>query len=91
MKKERTYKKVSKEEFDNFVKNYPNSKKLNWDVFRACEPPMGSFNDFSDGKVWPESMVAKVFMDWMGPDGEIDESGSRKFWTYWILEDGESI
>ena len=51
---------VTKEEFGEFVKNYP--IKLEWNVTAICDPPMGSYNDFSDGKVWPESVVAKVHL-----------------------------
>ena len=50
--------KVTKKEFKDFVSNYPN--KLDWDVTTICEPPMGNYNDFTKGKVWPESMVAIV-------------------------------
>lgn len=49
---------VSKEEFESFVKNYP--VKLEWDVTTICEPPLGTYNDFSEGKVWPGSVVASV-------------------------------
>jgi hypothetical protein len=52
------WKKVSKEEFNIFLANYPN--KLEKDVAYFFEPPMLSYNDFSDGKKWPESMVAQV-------------------------------
>lgn len=52
------FKLVTKEEFDEFVKNYPN--KLEWNVTGICEPPMGNHNDFTNGKVWPQSMVTKV-------------------------------
>ena len=55
------FKQVSKEEFKQFIENYPN--KLEWDVAGMCEPPYGSYNDFSDGKVWPESVVASVIMN----------------------------
>jgi hypothetical protein len=51
-------KEVTKDEFVDFVKKYPN--KLDWDVAHMVDPPMGSYNDFSDGKKWPESMIAKV-------------------------------
>ena len=84
--KSRNFKKVSKEEFENFVKNHKNFKDLDWNIFRACEPPLGSYNDFSNGKVWPESMVAKISLDWMGPNGEIDKTNSGKFYEYFILD-----
>lgn len=53
------FKVVSKEEFQNFVKNYPNV--LDWNVTGICEPPLGSHNDFTLGN-WPESMVTKVIL-----------------------------
>lgn len=56
-----TFKQVSKEEFDAFVKAYP--KPLEWNVTKTCEPPLGNHNDFSDGKVWPDSMVTQVFFN----------------------------
>jgi len=54
------YKKVTKEQFDKFVKEYPS--ELVWDVAGMYEPPLGSHNDFSEGKKWPESMVTKVVL-----------------------------
>lgn len=54
------FKQVTKEEFDKFIKNYPN--KLVWDVAGYFEPPLGSYNDFSNNKVWPGSMVAQINM-----------------------------
>ena len=81
------FKKVDKKEFDVFVKNYPNP--LGWDVAGMFEPPVGSYNDFSNGKIWPESVVAKVSMEWMGPNDEIDREGHHRFWEYYILEGKE--
>lgn len=52
------FRQVTKIEFDHFIENYP--IKLDYDVTGISEPPLGSYNDFSRGKVWPESMVAKV-------------------------------
>lgn len=54
------FKTVTKEEFDLFVKSY--GKPLVYDVSHISDPPMGNHNDFSDGKVWPESMVTRVFL-----------------------------
>lgn len=52
------FKQVSEMECREFVKHYP--VKLQYDATGICEPPLGTWNDFSDGKVWPESIVAKV-------------------------------
>ena len=57
------WKKVEKAEFDAFIAGYP--LKLEKDVTGICDPPMRSYNDFSDGKIWPESMVAKVTLNTM--------------------------
>lgn len=49
---------VSKEEFDEYISNYPN--KLEIDVTGICEPPLKTYNDFTNNKAWPESVVASV-------------------------------
>lgn len=75
---------VTREEYLAFIREYP--RKLEFDCIGICEPPLGSYNDFSDGKVWPESMVAKEYRDWMGDDGEEDFSMPGKFWRYYIQQ-----
>jgi len=67
---------VTKEEFDNFINTYPS--KLEVDVMGICEPPLKTYNDFSDGKIWPESAVASVVLNtamvgFPGYNGEPDE------------------
>ena len=54
------YKQVTKEEFEDFRDNY--RSKLVVDVAGMCEPPLLTLNDFSDGKKWPESIVAKAYL-----------------------------
>lgn len=54
------YKQVTKEEFEDFRDNY--GSKLVADVAGMCEPPLLTLNDFSDGKKWPESIVAKAYI-----------------------------
>jgi hypothetical protein len=51
----REFQKVSKEEFDLFLKRYPKAVS---DVNGAFEPPLITYNDFSSGEKWPESVVA---------------------------------
>jgi hypothetical protein len=51
---------VTEEQAREFVRNYP--RKLEWDCTGICEPPLGSYNDFTYG-FWPDSMVIKVIMD----------------------------
>lgn len=63
--------KVSKEEFESFIKNYPVELKEHWIYF--CEPPLITWNDFSSGEQYPNTIVAKTY-DYSHPIwGEIKE------------------
>jgi hypothetical protein len=79
-----TFIQVSREAFVEFLQTYPNP--LEWNCTGICEPPLGSWNDFSDGKIWPESIVAKEIRNWLGPNGEIDNDIPGKYWEYYILQ-----
>jgi hypothetical protein len=57
MKYQKYWREVSKEEFDRYISEYP--LPLEKDVIHICEPPLLTYNDFSDGKMWP-AMVAKA-------------------------------
>lgn len=50
---------VTKEEFEAFIKNYP--RKLIYDCYGVCEPPLITYNDFELGK-WPDSIVAQTWL-----------------------------
>ena len=64
--------KVTKAEFDLFVKNYPN--ELVPHTITICEPPMLTYNDFSNGRKYPEdSIVAKVIGNNLMPGTHTDE------------------
>jgi hypothetical protein len=76
------YTEVNREDFVEFVHSYP--RVTDYDVTRISDPPIGSYNDFSDGKVWPDSVVAKEVMEYRGPKGEIDETTPGKYWRYFI-------
>ena len=52
------YVEVTQEVFDDFIWTFP--RILTIYVTAICEPPMKSYNDFSGGLVWPQSVVAKV-------------------------------
>lgn len=80
MDKER-YIKVKKMEFDNFIKNYPRPLKV--DVCGIYEPPLISYNDFSEGKVWSESVVAFTFLYETNPNNPYYVSDCEK--KYFIL------
>lgn len=71
---------VTKAEFDNFIKAYPN--ELSRDVTGISEPPTATYNDFSSGNVWPESVVASIILDYLAPNGEYDASG--KYYKYYL-------
>jgi hypothetical protein len=49
---------VSKKEFYTFIKNYPSILEKN--ICGFCEPALLTYNDFSNGKVWPESVIASI-------------------------------
>jgi|TARA_A100001391_G_scaffold33224_2_gene17976 hypothetical protein len=59
-------KEVSAEEFNTFLENYP--FPLEKDVTGISEPPTLTYNDFSEGKVWPESVVCSVHLYESYPD-----------------------
>ena len=51
------WKRVTKDEFYEFVNSYPT--ELDFDTTGICDPPLSSYNDFTRG-VWPDSMAAKI-------------------------------
>lgn len=53
--------KVSKEEFNKFIND--SKHPLLEDVTGVCTPPLKSYNDFSNDKKWPESMVAYIVLN----------------------------
>ena len=59
------YKQVSEQEFKDFIKSFP--RKLEEDLYMDWY----TWNDFSDGKIWPESIVCKA---------EITHEGERKMY-----------
>lgn len=75
---------VSREDFRKFVDAYPS--QLSFDCTAICEPPLATYNDFSGGKAWPNSVVAKEVREWMGPSGETNTDMPGKFWRYYIKD-----
>ena len=51
---------VSKEEFMSFLNNYP--RKLERDVYGACDPPSVTYNDFELADRWWYSVVASTLL-----------------------------
>lgn len=76
------WKQVSKEKFELFINSYP--CKLSKDICHIVEPPIATFNDFTLGR-WPDSIVAKICMDWLGPNGE--KAKGDEYWEYFILSE----
>lgn len=59
-------KKVNKQEFDEYLANYP--RQLVLDVCGISEPPAISFNDFELADRWPYSIVAYTWKYSDDPD-----------------------
>ena len=53
-------KRVRKGEFIKFLDDYP--RKLERDVWAACEPPLVTYNDFELAERWPYSVVATTHL-----------------------------
>lgn len=47
---------LTKPDFDQWLTAYP--RKLERDVYAACEPPVVTWNDFERAPYWPDSVVA---------------------------------
>jgi len=72
-------KSCTKEEFFEFVKNYP--RKLSFNTTGICEPPFSSYSDFTLGE-YPDSIVASCFRnDYLKNEGDHD---------FKILDEGSS-
>lgn len=68
----------TKTELDAFVRTYP--RELVVDVAMICEPPMRTWNDFSGGVAWPESVVAQERLNNESYDGPNAQN------EYWIVD-----
>lgn len=51
-------KRVTHDEFVTFVQNYP--RKLTYDAYGVCDPPLVTYNDFELANRWPFSIVAST-------------------------------
>lgn len=71
----RTYRQVEKEEFEEFVRAYPNP--LRWEVSETHAAPVGSYIDSARGK-WPNNIIAKVKI--------VDGCSGEDLKQYFILE-----
>lgn len=78
-------KKVSKEEFQTFLDNYP--RKLTYDCTGICEPPAISYNDFELANRWPYSVVANTWAYSDDPDDYYYSSNPE----FYIVENYEEV
>lgn len=69
-------KECTKEEFTKFIAEYP--AKLEASFLTTCEPPPLQYNDFSEGKRWPESVVAQTRKE---IDGNYKRTGEVRYWA----------
>jgi len=74
--------KVTKQEFDNFILSYDG--ELTKGVSAVCEPPVVHYFDEMKG-VQPEDVVAQICLDWLGPNGDVNQDG--KYYEYSIRGD----
>ena len=78
--------KVSKEQFDEFVENYPNELIVH--TTHIITPPIRTYNDFSAGKEYPDSIVAAITLEYMDDDGNfVNDDEAEKLWLYSIKQD----
>ena len=72
-----TNKKVSKEDFVEYLKNYPN--RLSITITRISDPPIKHYHDNLFDKE-----VASIVLDWLGENGEIYRDNTGIYWEYYI-------
>lgn len=74
-------KEVDKQTFETFLQTYPDIKR---ETVMICEPPLVFY--FTDYELFGNYKwaVAKMCMDWMGPNGETDMTGHKRFYKYYI-------
>ena len=76
----KTEKRVTKEEFEEYLKNYPH--KLVRDVCGICAPPLITYNDFRFGK-FPYSIVARTYLYDDEPSGYFYEPEEKRCYYVW--------
>lgn len=80
-------KRVSKDEFERYLVNYP--RKLKRDVCGICAPPSVSYNDFELANRWPYSIVASTFLYDDNPGDYWYEPEEERVYT--IVENYEEL
>ena len=80
-------KKVTKEEFNEFLDNYP--RKLKCDVCGISEPPLVTYNDFELADRWPYSVIASTCVYSDDPNDYFYEPEEKR--DYYIVENYEEV
>ena len=78
-------KNVTKEEFMEFIKNYP--RKLERDVCGISDPPAVSYNDFELANRWPYSIVASTFLYDDNPESDVYEPEDKRVYSVVVNHD----
>lgn len=78
---------VSKEEFENYIKNYP--RKLDFDACGISDPTALSWNDFELADRWPYSIVANTW-DYDEYNGTSCETPKEER-SYYVVENIEAV
>ena len=80
-------KEVTKEEFEEFVNNYPRNLTRDW--CGICDPPLISYNDFELANRWPHSVVARTWAYSDDPDDIWYEPEENR--SYYIVVNHEEL
>ena len=80
-------KQVSKEEFVEFVNNFP--RHLERDVCGIADPPAITFNDFQLAAYWPYSVVANTWVYEDDPSDYYYEPEEER--EYYIVENVKEV
>lgn len=79
--------KISKEEFKNFISQYP--RRLCVDVYGVSDPPSVTYNDFELANRWPYSVVANTWAYSDDPNDYFYEPEEER--DYYIVENYEEL
>lgn len=85
--KKPVFKRVTKQEFDEFIAKYP--RRLKVDACGISEPPSITYNDFELANRWPHSIVANTFVYDDDPKSHYYMPEEER--TYEIMENYEEV
>ena len=85
--KEPVFKRVTRQEFDEFIAKYP--RPLRVDAYGVCDPPSVTYNDFELANRWPHSIVASTFAYDNDPKGYYYTPEEERYYS--IMENYEEV